>query len=135
MSRKLELHDLLVRKTAVKTMLMEGVVETILSHEKKGVNMALRTLNEVEISGFGKLYLSQVKLRNRLKYLETAIEKTKAKLLLLPTDGKLMEQLEWMERDFAELKTKVIPDEDRLQGTDGGGEEHILPSLGDQGGD
>lgn len=133
--RKIELHELLVKRTAVKTMQMEDIVEKVLSHEKRGVNMALRTLNEVEISGFGKFYLSQIKLRNRLNYLEKTRIKLEEKLKLEPEHKETLRDMERIVRDQGQLKTRVLPDENRFQGVVAGDEEHLLPPLSDQGGD
>lgn len=132
--KTLKLHDFLIRKTAVKTMQMEEVIEKVVSHEKREINNALRTLTQVEISGFGKLYLSPVKLRNKLKYLTGAIERDKAKLLLSPGDEGIIKALEWMKRDFKYLKTKVKY-EDRSEGVSGGDKEQLPPSLPTQGED
>lgn len=64
--KSLPLHDFLVRKTGVKLMIDETIVEKVIAHEKKGIRDAFRFSHEVEISGFGKFYISSPKLHKRI---------------------------------------------------------------------
>lgn len=121
--KNLKLHNFLVRKTAVKTMLMEDIVEIILSHEKRGVNNALRHLGEVELSGFGKFYLSQVKLRKKLMSLEKLGAATEVELLSDPTNTLLSKKRESINEDLNYLRTKVKIDETGYKRADRGGKE------------
>lgn len=107
--KNLKLHDFLVRKIAVKNMLSETVVEKILSHEKKSINSAFKVKNEVEISGFGKFNISQVKLAKKIKNVEKILERLKAKLILLPGDEDVVAKIEFSNRELEYFRARIKP--------------------------
>lgn len=132
--KNLSIHDFLVRKTGVKLMIDESIVEKVISHEKKGVKEALKVCYEVEMSGFGKFYLSLPKLHKRIIRQERMV----STLLNNPSvgeDEKLKRNLEIAQRELAYYKARLKGYEDRLKGDNGGTEELLLPSQGVEGGD
>lgn len=78
--KNLKLHDFLVRKTAVQVMIDETIVEKIISHEKKSINNAFKVHNQVEISGFGKLVISQIKLKKKISKSERILSALQGRL-------------------------------------------------------
>lgn len=107
--KNLKLHDFLVRKIAVKNMLSETVVDKILSHEKKSINSAFKVKNEVEVSGFGKFSISQVKLAKKIRNAEKILERLHAKLILLPGDEDLLAKVEFTHRELDYYRARVKP--------------------------
>ncbi len=77
--KNLSHHDYLVRKVAVRVMKGEEIVAKVISHSFKEAHAALKVHSEVEISGFGKFYISQVKLKNRIATCQTIITRLLAK--------------------------------------------------------
>ena len=67
----------LVRTLAVKMMISEKMIETVVNHQFQSANEAMDTNNSIEISGFGKFYFNEKKAQKRL------IDLTRKKNLML----------------------------------------------------
>lgn len=61
-----KLKDVLITRTAIKTFQSEIVVEKIISHQFNSVREALRNRREVEITDFGKFWMSPTKVRSKV---------------------------------------------------------------------
>jgi len=66
----MSVKDYLIRTLAVKMMVSEKVLETVINHQFQSANQAMDTNNSVEISGFGKFYFNEKKAKKRLISLE-----------------------------------------------------------------
>ena len=66
----LSVKEYLIRRMAVKMMVSEKVLETVINHQFQSANQAMDTNNSVEISGFGKFYFNEKKAKKRLISLE-----------------------------------------------------------------
>jgi nucleoid DNA-binding protein len=66
----MSVKDYLIRTLAVKMMMSEKVLETVVNHQFQSANQAMDTNNSVEISGFGKFYFNEKKAKKRLISLE-----------------------------------------------------------------
>jgi hypothetical protein len=62
----LSVRDYLIRKMAVKMMLPEKTIETVISHQFSSANEALSTNKSIEIAGFGKFYFNDGKAKKKL---------------------------------------------------------------------
>lgn len=62
----MSVKDYLVRTLAVKMMLSEKMIETVVNHQFQSANEAMDTNNSIEISGFGKFYFNEKKAQKRL---------------------------------------------------------------------
>ena len=62
--------DFILRKVSEDLELDHSLVETVISWSFKKANEAVYNKDEIELSGFGKLQLSQAKIRKYLKTLE-----------------------------------------------------------------
>lgn len=65
----MSVKDYLVRTLAVKMMISEKTIETVVNHQFQSANEAMDTNNSLEISGFGKFYFNEKKAKKRLKEL------------------------------------------------------------------
>lgn len=68
------IKDVLITRTAIKLLKPESVVDKIVSFQFKDAIVHTKIVNEIEISGFGKFYVSQAKLRKKVKKLNIKIE-------------------------------------------------------------
>jgi|SRR6476620_9810417 len=75
-----KVKDVLVTKTAIKLLKPENVVEAIVNFQFKDAIAHIRETNEVEISGFGKFYISPAKAKRRLERLYTSLNKVNEEL-------------------------------------------------------
>jgi hypothetical protein len=66
----MSVKDYLVRTLAVKMMISEKMIETVINHQFQSANEAMDTNNSIEISGFGKFYFNTKKAIKRLVFLE-----------------------------------------------------------------
>ena len=55
----LSVKDYIIRKMAVKLMVSEKVIDTVIGHQFSSANEALRSNKSVEISGFGKFVFNE----------------------------------------------------------------------------
>ena len=62
----MSVKDYLVRTLAVKMMISEKTIETVINHQFQSANEAMDTNNSIEISGFGKFYFNEKKAQKRL---------------------------------------------------------------------
>jgi hypothetical protein len=62
----MSVKDYLVRTLAVKMMVSEKMIETVVNHQFQSANEAMDTNNSIEISGFGKFYFNEKKAQKRL---------------------------------------------------------------------
>lgn len=104
---KLKLHDFLVRKTAVQVMIDETIVEKVISHEKKEVNNAFKIHKEVEISGFGKFTISQVKLRKKIVKVERILENLEKKLNIDSGNPDIIIKIDFAKADLIYYKSRL----------------------------
>ena len=63
----MSVKDYLVRTLAVKMMVSEKMIETVINHQFQSANEAMDTNNSIEISGFGKFYFNEKKAKKRLE--------------------------------------------------------------------
>jgi nucleoid DNA-binding protein len=63
----MSVKDYLVRTLAVKMMISEKTIETVVNHQFQSANEAMDTNNSIEISGFGKFYFNEKKAKKRLE--------------------------------------------------------------------
>jgi len=63
----MSVKDYLVRTLAVKMMISEKLIETVINHQFQSANEAMDTNNSIEISGFGKFYFNEKKAKKRLE--------------------------------------------------------------------
>ena len=63
----MSVKDYLVRTLAVKMMISEKMIETVINHQFQSANEAMDTNNSIEISGFGKFYFNEKKAQKRLE--------------------------------------------------------------------
>lgn len=68
--RKLSHKDYTIRKLAVKLMIPESELERVINHNYQYVNSALHNVCEIELSGFGRIYLNINKVKRDLKKVE-----------------------------------------------------------------
>jgi nucleoid DNA-binding protein len=63
----LSMRDYLVRTLAVKMMVSEKVIDTVVAHQFSEANEALRHNDSIEISGFGKFFFNKKKAVKKLE--------------------------------------------------------------------
>ncbi len=66
----MSVKDFLIRTLAVKMMVSEKTVETVVNHQFQSANEAMDLNNSIEISGFGKFYFNVNKANKRIQALE-----------------------------------------------------------------
>lgn len=74
---KQSIKDYILEKTATELQFPQDVVDKVIGWSYKKANDATHHNKEVEISGIGKLQLSQAKLRKHIEKLERVIVGTK----------------------------------------------------------
>lgn len=70
----LSVKDYLIRRLAVKMMLSEKLIETVVNHQFQSANEALFQNKSVEISGFGKFFFNEKKAHKTLAKFESQRE-------------------------------------------------------------
>lgn len=123
-----KVSDLLITRTAIKTLTSESVVEKIISFQGKDASKAVKEYDEVEFSGFGKFLRSQKKTLKKIQRLEEGIEKVQNKLKV-EEDPDLMivfsRKLIGMEEHLEYHKTKLHEQDKGVDKTSPrGGEEY-----------
>lgn len=110
-----KLKDVLITRTAIKTLQQEDIIEKVVSHEFKSAKDALKIYREVEISGFGKFIIYPKKLTKKInKKLEI-----KARIDWQLANGDLsvekredyLIKSEAIEEEITYLKTKIEDNE------------------------
>lgn len=76
--KSMSMKDFLIRVQAVKMMKSEKTIEAVVNHQFQSMNIAMKSNNSVELSGFGKFYFNIKKANKRLANLiekRDAVEK------------------------------------------------------------
>jgi hypothetical protein len=127
----MSVKDYLVRTLAVKMMISEKTIETVVNHQFQSANEAMDTNNSIEISGFGKFYFNEKKAQKRL----TDLNRKKNLMLEFIVSAETSEQkkrssqvtLEKTEALINLLKSKITY-EDQLLSDLRGLEEQLVSS-------
>lgn len=72
--RSMSMKDYLVRVMAVKMMISEKTIESVINHQFQSMSSAMKDNNSVELSGFGKFYFNNKKALKRLEQLRSKKE-------------------------------------------------------------
>lgn len=75
-----KLKDVLLTRTAIKTLKPEHWVDRVIAFQFKDASAATKYAKEVEISGFGKFYISASKVKKRLLKYENSLAKKEREL-------------------------------------------------------
>lgn len=132
--KNLSLHDFLIRKTGVKLMIDETIVEKVIAHEKKSIKDAFRIYHEVEMSGFGKFYISKIKLHKRIERQERIVSALTKKLSIGEDEG-VRRNFDIAQRELTYYKARSEGYENRHKGNNRGSKKLLLSSEGVEGGD
>ena len=126
----MSMKDFLIRVQAVKMMKSEKTIEAVVNHQFQSTNLAMRTNNSVELSGFGKFFFNIKKaqkrldsLRDRKVYIEEAL---KDELLTEQRRKRYDTMLQNVILDIEFLKSKTNEFQSDLRGM----EEQVDSSLG-----
>lgn len=74
-----KLKGVLVTRTAIKTLVPEDIVEKVIMFQFKDARAQVYTHEQIEISGFGKLITSPIKIRKRIERIERDMATMKEK--------------------------------------------------------
>ena len=128
--KSMSMKDFLIRVQAVKMMKSEKTIEAVVNHQFQSTNLAMRTNNSVELSGFGKFFFNIKKaqkrldsLRDRKVYIEEAL---KDELLTEQRRKRYDTMLQNVILDIEFLKSKTNEFQSDLRGM----EEQVDSSLG-----
>jgi nucleoid DNA-binding protein len=127
----MSVKDYLVRTLAVKMMVSEKTIETVVNHQFQSANEAMDVNNSIEISGFGKFFFNQKKAAKRLESLTN--KKTNLEYILSDDNASIQKKhsskvtLEKTEALINLLKTKITY-EDQLLSDIRGVEEQPISS-------
>jgi hypothetical protein len=66
----MSLTDFFIKKTALKTLTSESIVEAVIKHQWKSANEGAKVNSQLEISGIGEFYVSRSKSLKRIIHLE-----------------------------------------------------------------
>ena len=137
----LSMKDYIARKMAVKMMISEKVLDTVIGHQFNSANEAMRTNESVEISGFGKFFFNKKKAVKKMekmlaqkKHFENVLDENnnypehRKRVALLKLTS-LLQAIEY-------LKPKITDNgETELQTDSGGLEEQHHPPIPSEGAD
>lgn len=73
-ARTTSFSDLFIKKTAAKTSVPEDVIEAIVNHQWKSAKEITHNVNEIEIAGIGKFFVSESKTKKKIKKLEGMVK-------------------------------------------------------------
>lgn len=120
-----KVHDLLVKKTAIRTLTPESVVEKIISFQGKDASKYVRSVNQVELSGFGKFMRSQNKTKKKIDSMEKNLERMKNQLLEAAGDEEeaIRKKISHTEECLIYHKTKVNEQVEGVDQADTGGDQ------------
>jgi nucleoid DNA-binding protein len=127
----MSVKDYLVRTLAVKMMVSEKTIETVVNHQFQSANEAMDVNNSIEISGFGKFFFNHKKAAKRLESLTN--KKTNLEYILSDDNASSQKKhsskvtLEKTEALINLLKTKITY-EDQLLSDIRGVEEQPISS-------
>lgn len=112
-----KVHDLLIKKVAIKTLTPESIVEKIISFQGKDANRHARDNDEIEFSGFGKFMRSQNKTKKKVLSMEVMLGKLEAQSL--SEEGELllatMKKINHIKESLEYHKTKI---HEQVEGVD-----------------
>ena len=134
--QSLSVKDYLIRKMAVNLMVPEKTIEAVISHQFNEANVAMRTNDSVEISGFGKFLFNKKKA---IKKMEKFLSKKRWFENLLTTEltekqrNRTMVILESVNNSIEFLKPKLYDTE--LFANSGGMEKQADSSSTSEGAD
>ena len=114
----MSVKDYLVRTLAVKMMVSEKTIETVVNHQFQSANEAMDVNNSLEISGFGKFYFNEKKATKRIGQLN-AKKQAMEKLISDETTSEQKRRSSQVTLDKTEalinlLKTKTIYEDQLL---------------------
>jgi nucleoid DNA-binding protein len=128
--KSMSMKDFLIRVQAVKMMKSEKTIEAVVNHQFQSTNLAMRTNNSVELSGFGKFFFNGKKAKKKLDslydrkvYIEEAL---KDELLTEQRRKRYDTMLQNVILDIEFLKSKTNEFQSDLRGM----EEQVDSSLG-----
>lgn len=128
--KSMSMKDFLIRVQSVKMMKSEKTIEAVVNHQFQSTNLAMRSNNSVELSGFGKFFFNIKKaqkrldsLRDRKVYIEEAL---KDELLTEQRRTRYETMLQNVILDIEFLKSKTNEFQSDLRGV----EEQVDSSLG-----
>jgi nucleoid DNA-binding protein len=128
--KSMSMKDFLIRVQAVKMMKSEKTIEAVVNHQFQSTNLAMKTNNSVELSGFGKFFFNEKKAQKRLTkmyekklYIEEAL---KEELLTEQRRKRYETMLQNVIIDIEFLKSKTNEFQSDLRGM----EEQVDSSLG-----
>lgn len=128
--KSMSMKDFLIRTQAVKMMRSEKTIEAVVNHQFQSTNLAMRSNNSVELSGFGKFYFNNkkaLKKLNRMEEKKVFIENAlKDELLIEQRRNRYMTMLQNVNLDIEFLKSKTNEFQPDLRGM----EEQVDSSLG-----
>lgn len=75
-----KLKDVLVTKTAIKTLKSVAIVDKVISHSFKAASIALKTHREVEITGFGIFKTNDYRAKQLIEKKEKLLAKIERRL-------------------------------------------------------
>lgn len=123
-----KVRDVLITKTAIKTLKPEQVVDRVIAFQFKDARDHTKIVDEIEISGFGKFYRSVPKTRKKLEGLKKAFNILSASLEDITKTEEQKEHIQYklenMSNTIKFLEAKIELDENRRFGNIGGSEEH-----------
>jgi nucleoid DNA-binding protein len=127
--KSMSMKDFLIRVQAVKMMKSEKTIEAVVNHQFQSTNLAMRTNNSVELSGFGKFFFNGKKAKKKLDglydrkvYIEEAL---KDELLTEQRRKRYDTMLQNVILDIEFLKSKTNEFQSDLRGM----EEQVDSSL------
>lgn len=108
----MSIKDYLIRKLAVKMMVSEKVIETVINHQFQSATTAMYTSQSVELSGFGKFFFNTKKAQKKMEKLlskkalfeRQAVDEQLSEQRRASAFNKLMNTLEQIET----LKPKLL---------------------------
>lgn len=114
----MSVKDYLVRTLAVKMMVSEKTIETVINHQFQSANEAMDLNNSLEISGFGKFYFNEKKATKRIGQLN-AKKQAMEKIISDETTSEQKRRSSQVTLDKTEalinlLKTKTIYEDQLL---------------------
>jgi nucleoid DNA-binding protein len=114
----MSVKDYLVRTLAVKMMVSEKTIETVVNHQFQSANEAMDINNSLEISGFGKFYFNEKKATKRIGQLN-AKKQAMEKIISDETTSEQKRRSSQVTLDKTEalinlLKTKTIYEDQLL---------------------
>jgi nucleoid DNA-binding protein len=112
-----KMQDVLLTKTAIKTLKPLQIVERVIAFQFKDAREATRIVDEVEISGFGKFSRSRKRTKDKLKSLNQALQRMQedydSGVLSDERMNILKDKIDSIKETIQFLEGKVIADENR----------------------